>query len=206
MTEINLSDEIMLFRSFARLLYNSYRIFKNDSRINYYENANKIFKDIIEEDSILIQNYNECCHILFGNDENFCGRFSIEYIKKTQKIIKKYYDEIVEYLSENNESLNFFEFIFEPVLTNLYNEYIKELKNENKKKLDSFIVPVVKEKECCICMESIEESHTSSSEALAKHRQKNKTIKFDCNHYFHYDCIFKWFMEKQCCPICRKEF
>lgn len=197
MTEINISDEIILFRSFARLLYNSYRIFNKQEKINYYENANQIFKDIIEEDFILIQNYNKCCSILFGNDENFCGRFSIEYIKNTQKIIKKYYDEIIEYLSENSENdelLNFFDFIFEPVLTNLYNEYITELKNENKKKLDSFILSNINEKECCICMESIEES------------KKNKTIKFDCNHYFHYDCIFKWFMEKQCCPICRKEF
>lgn len=208
MSEFNLPDEVILFRSFARLLYNSYRIFNEykEEQTNYYENANQIFKDIIENDDISIQNYNKCCFILFGNDNNFCGRFSIEYLKKAQKIIKNHYNEFVSYLTENYQLLNFFDFIFEPVINNLYNEYIQELKNENKLKLDNFIVSNIIECNCSICMESMIESLASPSEALAKHRQRNKLIKFDCNHCFHYDCIFNWFMEKQCCPICRKEF
>lgn len=35
---------------------------------------------------------------------------------------------------------------------------------------------------CSICMDTI---------------GTNKIVNFDCNHCFHYDCIFNWFMEKQ---------
>lgn len=66
-----------------------------------------------------IKYYNKCCYILFGNDENFCGRFSIKYIKKANKIIKKHYEEFVTYLTEDEELLQFFDYIFEPILKNM---------------------------------------------------------------------------------------
>lgn len=192
----DLSDEILLIRSFTRLLYNSYMIFNEnkEEQINYYENANEIFKEIIEDNKDYIKYYNRCCFVLLGNDENFCGRFSIKYLKKSHNIFETNYDEIVNCLSEKDELLNFFCFIFEPVIVNLYDEYIQDLKNENKRKIYGYIISNAgkkNEKDCSICMESI---------------GLEKTVKFDCNHMFHYDCIFKWFMEKQCCPVCRKEF
>lgn len=194
----NISEEILLFQSFARLLYNSYRIIneykEQEDNLNYYENANEIFKSIIEDDLNLIKHYNKCCFILFGNDENFCGRFSIKYLKKSIKIIKKHYNEFVNYLTDDDELFDFFTYIFEPVLNNMYDEYIEDLKNENERKLKSFISSdILENNDCSICMESI-------------YKPDLKIIKFDCNHIFHYDCIFNWFMEKQCCPICRKEF
>ena len=200
MSENNISDEILLFRSFARLLYSSYRIYNQykDQRINYYENANQIFQEIIEDDENSISYYNKCCFVLFGNDENFCGRFSTDYLKKAKNILNKHYNELLGFLTESNELVDFFEFIYEPVIINLYNEYIEELQNENETKLKSFMFldENVDKQNCSICMESMIEIES----------KEKKIIKFDCNHYFHYDCIFKWFMEKQCCPICRKEF
>lgn len=200
MEEDYIPDEVILFQSFARLLYNSYRIFNSHkTELNYYENANEVFKEIIENDFVYVKNYNKCCYILFGNDENFCGRFSIKYIKKANELIKKYYDEFIIHLNKEDELFEFFTYIFEPILKNMYDEYIQNLKCENEKKLESFIISssFSEEKQnCSICMDSI----------CINSIQTNKIVKFDCNHCFHYDCIFNWFMQKQCCPICRKEF
>lgn len=197
MQDNHIPDEILLLRSFTRLLYNSYRIYNDfkdeEENVNYYENANHVFKEIIEDDLILIKNYNKCCFVLFGDDENFCGRFSIKYIKKAIKIIKKNYNEFIMHFNKEEQLLNFFDYIFEPVLKNMYDEYIQNLKSENEKILENFIFSCDEtQNDCTICMESF--------------AKNNCCVKFDCNHIFHYDCISNWFMEKQCCPICRKEF
>jgi len=46
---------------------------------------------------------------------------------------------------------------------------------------------------CSICLEDISEG--------ARVRSLN-----ECSHIFHSKCIDKWFLEKSCCPTCRKEY
>ena len=46
---------------------------------------------------------------------------------------------------------------------------------------------------CSICLEDISEG--------TRVRSLN-----DCSHIFHNVCIDKWFLEKSCCPTCRKEY
>ena len=42
---------------------------------------------------------------------------------------------------------------------------------------------------CCICFENLNKKYTT-----------------ECNHSFHFDCIKKWYLTKQNCPICRNRF
>lgn len=46
---------------------------------------------------------------------------------------------------------------------------------------------------CSICLEDVSEG--------ARVRCLN-----ECEHIFHNTCIEKWFLEKTCCPTCRKEY
>ena len=42
---------------------------------------------------------------------------------------------------------------------------------------------------CSICLSKI-------------YKQK---IKLKCNHFYHKECIEKWFTKNNSCPVCRKE-
>jgi hypothetical protein len=46
---------------------------------------------------------------------------------------------------------------------------------------------------CSICLEDISQG--------ARVRSLN-----ECSHIFHSVCIDKWFLEKSCCPTCRREY
>jgi hypothetical protein len=46
---------------------------------------------------------------------------------------------------------------------------------------------------CSICLEDVLES------------ARVRCLK-SCQHIFHSNCIEKWFLEKNCCPTCRKEY
>lgn len=46
---------------------------------------------------------------------------------------------------------------------------------------------------CSICLEDVVEG------------ARVRCLK-TCQHIFHNNCIEKWFMEKSCCPTCRKEY
>lgn len=189
MIEDSTSTELLLFTSFTRLLYNSYKIL---NEINYYENANHEIKLVIKNDFKKIQYYNKCCEIFFKNDENFCGRFSIHYLKIFNKIIDNKYEYILSII-EDDELFNFFLSIFHPILKNIYDRYIINLKIKNENILNQFISKKTFNENCSICMESLNDKN-------------KKNIHFDCDHKIHYDCILDWFMENQSCPICRKKF
>src|SRR5690606_17728762 len=47
-------------------------------------------------------------------------------------------------------------------------------------------------KQCDICMDKI----TNSS---------RKIISLPCKHFYHSDCIWKWFENHRTCPVCRFE-
>lgn len=43
--------------------------------------------------------------------------------------------------------------------------------------------------QCAICLDEIQEN--------------NRIITLDCNHFFHTNCILRWYSENSTCPICR---
>lgn len=47
-------------------------------------------------------------------------------------------------------------------------------------------------KQCDICMEKISKS-------------TRKIISLPCKHFYHSDCILKWFEQNRTCPVCRYE-
>jgi hypothetical protein len=46
------------------------------------------------------------------------------------------------------------------------------------------------DKECCVCIEDF--------------NTKNKIVKLECKHIFHYDCLFETIKFKNSCPMCRQ--
>ena len=50
----------------------------------------------------------------------------------------------------------------------------------------------IEPKICCICQEAIEYGHN--------------IYLLSCNHFFHQNCLKKWFNLKSECPYCRKRF
>ena len=44
---------------------------------------------------------------------------------------------------------------------------------------------------CSICLEQINDTH-------------DETKKLHCGHYYHTECIEKWFDENDTCPYCRE--
>ncbi|KAK9112923.1 hypothetical protein Scep_020442 [Stephania cephalantha] len=65
------------------------------------------------------------------------------------------------------------------------------------------------------CVESMEVKRTSSSRGSEIERESCVVCMeefgvsgvearvTECAHYFHFNCIFKWFQSNPCCPLCR---
>lgn len=46
---------------------------------------------------------------------------------------------------------------------------------------------------CSICFEKVPSTNSA------------KTKRLTCGHAFHLNCISNWFVNSDCCPVCRKE-
>jgi hypothetical protein len=46
---------------------------------------------------------------------------------------------------------------------------------------------------CSICFEKVPSTNSA------------KTKRLSCGHSYHLNCILSWFVNSECCPICRKE-
>ena len=67
---------------------------------------------------------------------------------------------------------------------------IKECCLKKKEKIDikELILKDKINKECLICLESFNKQET--------------VIQLKCDHYYHTQCIYKWFEKKKTCPLC----
>lgn len=57
-----------------------------------------------------------------------------------------------------------------------------------KEQVESNLDPIPENEKCSICLEML----------------KERVRKLKCNHYFHLDCITKWFERSKQCPYCRE--
>jgi len=57
---------------------------------------------------------------------------------------------------------------------------------------DGYCTRHLKQK-CLICFESVPSTNSA----------KHKRLK--CGHAFHFDCIIRWYVESDVCPVCRQE-
>jgi len=158
---------------------------------NYYEQANKEFKEIIGNDRNKIKYYNKCCFVIFGNDRDFIGRFSKAFLLKAIDIIDTQKEEIQECLSRLGANIvNFYNNLFVIILRTMHEEHMSVVREETTVLLKKYVVvsdaqlPDV----CCICQQDIIGDH----------------VNLECSHYMHYTCIKKWAYTSRSCPVCRE--
>ena len=160
-------------------------------RINYYDQANPEFKQIIDDNKESINLYNYCCYLLFKHDQDFCGRFTDEYLKKAHAYLQEHYSVILNQIEDND--FDFFQNIFHPIIESLYQNFIDKKTKYCIEILNQYITDekfdTNQNEECCIC----------------KIGDDEKTVKLKCGHKMHYDCVKTWFIENTACPICREE-
>lgn len=160
--------------------------------LNYYENANAEFKELIGDNEDAQKLFNCCCKILMGPYRDFVGRFTDKLLCKAHTVITEYYHVIISRLYD--EEADFLDNIFVPVLNELYMDYRKRRDELAKKKLEDCIHEFKEgdkfENDCCICLCEIDD----------------KYAKLPCGHIMHYECVRKWFAEKLVCPTCRYSF
>lgn len=89
-----------------------------------------------------------------------------------------------------NSTIQFYIFLYEEHKTDPIKRKLRKLLlNTLKNKFETFIPDNLDN--CSICLESM---------------QKISTIKTYCCHYFHMNCIKKWFKtNNETCPICRTD-
>ena len=83
------------------------------------------------------------------------------------------------------------------------NSFSKEIETQlnitkNKEnKVESKKILLEESNECSICLENININISINLEEI---------IKTDCSHYFHKECLKKWFLSKSSsCPLCRTD-
>ena len=171
------------FSSFIRNLMNR--------SINYYDQANQEFKEIIGDNKESQRLYNYCCYLLFRQDRDFCGRFTDEYLKRAHLYLQEHYSIILNQIEDTD--FEFFQGIFHPIIDSLYDKFLQNKTNNCIEILNQYITDekfdTNQNEECCIC----------------KIGDDEKTVKLKCGHKMHYDCVKTWFIENTVCPICREE-
>ena len=74
----------------------------------------------------------------------------------------------------------------------------KSKTDENKLKTTEEAEQTDDEPECSICLEGFQ--------ADGEQRSKRKVVRFQqCGHFFHGECIDRWFAENTSCPMCRRD-
>ena len=74
----------------------------------------------------------------------------------------------------------------------------KSKTDENKLKTTEEAEQTDDEPECSICLEGFQ--------ADGEQRSKRKVVRFQqCGHFFHGECIDRWFTENTSCPMCRRD-
>lgn len=78
--------------------------------------------------------------------------------------------------------------------------YNKDIDKDNKDIIININKSIDKNKEyeesleCVICLEELKEESKENKEYI---------ISLKCSHFFHYECIEKWYKKNPTCPICR---
>ena len=156
---------------------------------NYFPQANKIFKDKILTDDQK-KSYNECCNIVMGDSDDFCGKFNSKYYGEAHDNIEANFYEYINDASD--EFVIFFTEIFKVVIYTEHEKIIKILNKKVNQTLKNY--PKVNKSDhvddCFVCTEKL---------------KKKVIVKPPCGHVIHRQCLKSWLLISMSCPLCKTQ-
>lgn len=185
---IDLNNDI----NFDDISLNSDSIEDSDDEINYYQNANNVFKNRIGKNKEFQKMFNYFSDIIMDDYDDFTGRFNDYYYIECFKLIK---DNFITYINKlDDRYVSFFIDIYKKIIYEQYEKVIKRKNNKANKLLKNLEKIKCKSKEknkdkCVICFENL---------------KNNLVVKTPCNHLVHRKCLKKWLLDNKTCPLCRK--
>jgi hypothetical protein len=154
---------------------------------NYFPQANKIFKDKIKNDKQKTS-YNECCEIVMGDNNDFCGKFNNKYYSEAYDNIESNF---YEYITDaSDDFVVFFTEIFKEIIYTEHEKIIKILNKKVNKILKNYpkLNKVDHTDDCFICAEKL---------------QKKVIVKPPCGHVIHRQCLKTCLLISMACPLCK---
>jgi hypothetical protein len=158
--------------------------------INYFDQCNSVFKNAIKTGKQK-RMFNECCKIVMGDNDDFCGRFTKELFKEAYNNIQNDEEDHLDELSESHH--HFYHNTFKQIINSEYDKIMKKSNIQINKILKEYLKVKDKHKctdRCTICQEKL---------------SSKLTVKTPCNHLIHRKCLKQWMFNKKSCPICRKD-